>query len=156
MLIPVTVAGFFRRCLAASIDLALALAIAIPLQMLVHWMLASPALVGGDSLLATTFQLAAAAPLDLLVWATPALGVIALYYLLFLILMGYTPGHRLARIRVVDSLGTQPHPVRTLVRLLGAGFGMVPLGLGGVWIAFDREKRGLHDHVAGTYVVRVQ
>jgi len=119
-------------------------------------MLTSPPLVTGGSLLATTFQLAAAPPLDILIWATPSLGVVCLYYLLFLILMGYTPGHRIARIRVVDRTGTQPHPVRTAVRLLGAGLGMLPLGLGGVWIAFDREKRGLHDHVAGTYVVRVQ
>ena len=28
------------------------------------------------------------------------------------------------------------------------------LGLGFAWIGFDREKRGLHDWLAGTYVVR--
>jgi uncharacterized RDD family membrane protein YckC len=29
------------------------------------------------------------------------------------------------------------------------------LSLGYLWIAFDAEKRGLHDWIAGTYVIRV-
>ncbi len=155
-LLPTTVAGFFRRLLATTIDLVLALIVAIPMQMMVHWLLATPPPITGGSLLASGFQLAATDPLDMLVWTAPAIGVVALYYLLFLILMGYTLGQRLARIRIIDATGNRPHPVRTSIRLVGAGVGLLPLGLGGMWIAFDREKRGFHDHVAGTYVVRLQ
>ena len=32
--------------------------------------------------------------------------------------------------------------------------GVATLGLGFIWIAFDSEKRGLHDWLAGTYVVK--
>lgn len=155
-LLPVEVAGFFRRLLAAFSDLVLALVIAIPLHLAVNWLLETPAPIPGGSTLATVFQIAAANPLDLFVWALPVVGVTGLYFLLFQTLMGSTPGTRLARIRVINARGKQPHPVRTAVRVLGAGLGLLPLGLGTMWIAFDREKRGLHDHVAGTYVVRVQ
>ena len=34
------------------------------------------------------------------------------------------------------------------------GVARTPGGLGVLWIAFDREKRGFHDHLARTYVVR--
>ena len=32
--------------------------------------------------------------------------------------------------------------------------GLATLGLGFLWIAFDSEKRGLHDWLSGTYVVK--
>jgi uncharacterized RDD family membrane protein YckC len=30
---------------------------------------------------------------------------------------------------------------------------MLPAGLGWLWCLFDREHRGLHDHLSGTYVI---
>ncbi|HEY4989416.1 MAG TPA: AIR carboxylase family protein, partial [Opitutaceae bacterium] len=32
---------------------------------------------------------------------------------------------------------------------------VLALGLGFIWIAFDREKQGWHDKIAGTVVVRL-
>ena len=42
----------------------------------------------------------------------------------------------------------------SLVRALGAAFSVVVFFLGFLWIAFDREKQGWHDKIAGTVVVR--
>ena len=45
---------------------------------------------------------------------------------------------------------------RALVRTAGYVVSVASLGLGFLWIAFDSEKRGLHDWMAGTYVVKTQ
>lgn len=42
-----------------------------------------------------------------------------------------------------------------LVRSLFAGFSMMVLFLGFFWIAWDREKQGWHDKIAGTVVLKV-
>jgi uncharacterized RDD family membrane protein YckC len=44
---------------------------------------------------------------------------------------------------------------RALVRWIGQGMSFLVLGLGFLMIAFSREKQGLHDKIAGTYVVRL-
>jgi uncharacterized RDD family membrane protein YckC len=41
------------------------------------------------------------------------------------------------------------------VRWIGQGMSFLVLGLGFLMIAFSREKQGLHDKIAGTYVVRL-
>ena len=43
---------------------------------------------------------------------------------------------------------------RTLLRTSGYVLSAVLFSLGFLWIGFDREKRGLHDWIAGTYVIR--
>jgi len=42
-----------------------------------------------------------------------------------------------------------------IVRALGCFISIVVIGLGFIWIAFDPEKQGWHDKIAGTVVVRV-
>jgi uncharacterized RDD family membrane protein YckC len=42
-----------------------------------------------------------------------------------------------------------------LVRGLGAAFSILVFFLGFLWIAWDRDKQGWHDKIAGTVVVRV-
>jgi uncharacterized RDD family membrane protein YckC len=42
-----------------------------------------------------------------------------------------------------------------IVRALGSFISLVVIGLGFIWIAFDPEKQGWHDKIAGTVVVRV-
>lgn len=41
-----------------------------------------------------------------------------------------------------------------LVRALAGFVSLVPLGLGFIWIAFDRDRQAWHDKIAGTIVVR--
>jgi uncharacterized RDD family membrane protein YckC len=81
------------------------------------------------------------------------LAVAFLYFWINYLLWGQTPGKRLAGIMVVDVYGDRPSVLRAFVRTLGYGIAVLPFSLGVLWIGFDREKRGLHDWLAGTYVV---
>jgi uncharacterized RDD family membrane protein YckC len=45
--------------------------------------------------------------------------------------------------------------VVALVRSLAAAFSVIVLFLGFLWIAWDRDKQGWHDKIAGTIVVRL-
>lgn len=99
--------------------------------------------------------------LELLIWGGPAfyglLGVCfvsgLLYTMVFVALTGHTPGLRLTGSRVISVYGDRPGFGRTLVRCIGLILAMLPLGLGLLWVAFDRERRGLQDYIAGTYVI---
>jgi uncharacterized RDD family membrane protein YckC len=42
-----------------------------------------------------------------------------------------------------------------LVRSLAAGFSIFVLFLGFLWIAWDKEKQGWHDKIAGTVVLKL-
>ena len=39
------------------------------------------------------------------------------------------------------------------LRYLGYVISAIPLFLGFIWIAFDKQKQGFHDKIAGTFVV---
>jgi uncharacterized RDD family membrane protein YckC len=80
--------------------------------------------------------------------------VVMFYSVLFLSTSGRTPGLTVVRSRVINIYGERPELWRVVLRCLGAGASACLLGLGFLWSGFDREKRGLHDWVAGTYVVR--
>jgi len=70
---------------------------------------------------------------------------------------GCTPGKLLLELRVVDARGGgRPGWTRALIRYLGYLASALPLGLGFLWAAFDREGRALHDRLAGTRVVRIE
>ncbi len=68
---------------------------------------------------------------------------------------GATPGKALLGLRVIGGerrrgLGI----VLAFLRLCGVMVSAVLFGLGFVMVAFTRDKRGLHDHLAGTAVIR--
>ena len=79
-----------------------------------------------------------------------------LYFFVFHAARGQTPGKKLLGLRVIDAYGGRPGLLRTLLRTAGYLLSLLPCSLGFLWIGFDRERRALHDWVAGTYVVRVQ
>jgi uncharacterized RDD family membrane protein YckC len=100
--------------------------------------------------------------LDLILDVDPAL-VMALvllvaiglaYLLVFHIVLGRTLGMRVLAMKVVDIYGDAPSPGRCVARCAGYLASFATLMLGFLWIAFDSEKRGLHDWLARTYVVR--
>ncbi|MBN9692221.1 MAG: RDD family protein [Verrucomicrobia bacterium] len=82
-----------------------------------------------------------------------------------LVLLGYfvgmwvwrqtTVGGIILRLRVARLDGRPIDVVTALVRALGALFGGIALGLGYFWSAWDPDKQGWHDKVAGTVVVRL-
>lgn len=87
----------------------------------------------------------------------PALGSVLsiLYYVLLIGLQGQTLGKMVLHIRVIDARGNAPGIGRAILReTLGKLVSAVGLLLGYLWIIWDREKRGWHDYIAGTWVVR--
>ena len=68
-----------------------------------------------------------------------------------------TPGRKLLKIRVVNGKGEDVGFWRGAFRETIAKFvSGIFFYLGFLWIGWDRQKRGWHDHLAGTFVVRVQ
>lgn len=67
---------------------------------------------------------------------------------------GATLGMRLMKIRVVKTDGSPLTVGDALVRYLMLIVSFVALFIGVIWVAFDANKQGWHDKVAGTYVVK--
>jgi uncharacterized RDD family membrane protein YckC/pSer/pThr/pTyr-binding forkhead associated (FHA) protein len=67
---------------------------------------------------------------------------------------GRTPGKALCGLRILREDGAQLGMGGAFVRLLGYLLSSLVLGLGFLMAAFTDRKRGLHDMVAGTVVVR--
>lgn len=81
------------------------------------------------------------------------LGIGALYQIYLGGILGQTLGKRLFRLRVISSRGAPPGPALATARCVALMFSLLPAGLGFLWCLFDRERRGAHDHLVGTYVI---
>jgi len=68
---------------------------------------------------------------------------------------GQTPGMMALSIRVIRPDATAVAFSTALVRYLAGVLCLVPIGLGFIWIAFDRHKQGWHDKLADTVVIKV-
>lgn len=90
--------------------------------------------------------------------------VSSLYEVTFLVVRGQTPGKDLLHLRVVDATtGEPPGWSRAIVRTApfaalrlvpGAFLGTAVTVVLGASAPFDRQRRGIHDLLAGTVVVR--
>ena len=69
---------------------------------------------------------------------------------------GQTPGKMIFGLKVVQSTGAQLTFGLAFLRWVGYIISGVVFYLGFVWIAFDGEKQGWHDKIAGTVVIRVR
>jgi len=70
-------------------------------------------------------------------------------------LRGTTVGGIICNLRVVRLDGRPVGWETAVLRALGCFLSLVVAGLGFLWIAFDRERQGWHDKIAGTVVVVV-
>ena len=77
-----------------------------------------------------------------------------MYLLVFQIASGHTLGMRLLKMKIIDVYGDRPSAARCVARTAGYLASIATLFLGFLWIGFDSEKRGLHDWIASTYVIR--
>lgn len=153
-LIPVEVAGFWRRAGAGSLDLALLLVTAGPIAWALH-RLVEPSPIAPDAHgIDLALSLATADFGLLLARIGPFLVFAALYLMVSEFLTGRTLGQRLLSIRIIDRHGRSPSLLVIAVRTLAQLAGTLAAALGPLWIAFDSERRAVHDVVAGTYVVR--
>jgi uncharacterized RDD family membrane protein YckC len=152
----VHVVGFWKRLVAAAIDLA----IVIPAALIVT--LVASKLAGIHLPPSNLHLLDIDLWIDLVLATDPALlmGLVLfvaiglLYLLVFLIVRGRTLGMQVLRMKVIDVYGDRPSPGRCALRCAGYLASAATLLLGFLWIGFDSEKRGLHDWIAGTYVIR--
>jgi uncharacterized RDD family membrane protein YckC len=141
-------AGFWRRAVALLVDLAIVLALA----------------ASGGILVAQAVQIGgwfSATPEVALEWLEESARgflfvLIALcYFTLFAGFRGQTPGKMLLRLRIIRVTGEEVGYGRAFVRWIGQILGVLPLGIGFLMVALSRKKQGLHDKLAGTYVVRL-
>jgi predicted Zn finger-like uncharacterized protein len=78
------------------------------------------------------------------------------YYVFFTGYNGQTPGKMALRIQVVRSDGTPMSYGRAFLREIPGKFvSGILLGIGYLMVAFDQQKQGLHDRIAGTYVIKL-
>jgi uncharacterized RDD family membrane protein YckC len=130
--------GFWRRFVAMLIDVALAFLLLFPLVRLLG--ISDEAMISG-SLFAQTRQVMLNIP-----------SIIAAT--LFLYYRSATPGKLIMDLRVVDADTLGPLSIgQALGRQLAYILSLF-LFLGFIWIAFSRQRRGWHDLLAGTVVIR--
>lgn len=77
------------------------------------------------------------------------------YFTLFVGSCGQTPGKMLFKLKVVRVDGQEMTVGRALIRSLGWMLSLLPFSLGFLMIACTRQKRALHDMLAGTSVIRL-
>ena len=103
----------------------------------------------------TMFGFAYIATTDLLLDFLVSSLLPAALVILFWVYKGATPGKMAISAKVVDAVtGEHPSTPRYIARYVGYLLSFLPLGLGFIWIAFDKRKQGWHDKLSGTVVVR--
>jgi uncharacterized RDD family membrane protein YckC len=132
--------GFWARVGAALIDAVVLAAVTYPILFAVY----------GLEYFSSRRQTVVAGPVDILVsWVFPFVAIVLFWHY-----KQATPGQMVIRARVVDaSTGDALSIGRCVTRYLGLIIASLPLGLGLVWVAFDRRKQGWHDKIARSVVV---
>ena len=78
-----------------------------------------------------------------------------MYYVALTGLKGQTLGKMALGIMVVNAQGEPPGIRRAAFReIVGKFVSEIAIFLGYLWVGWDKKKRGWHDHIASTYVVR--
>jgi uncharacterized RDD family membrane protein YckC len=153
-LVAVEIAGFWRRVLGGTVDLAILAATAGPVAWGLHRLVDPLPLAPGARGLDLALSLFASDFSTLLLRAGPLLVLVGLYFMFTVSWTGRTLGHRLLSMHIVDRHGRPPSLPTAGLRTIAQLVGLVAAALGPLWIAFDSERRAVHDLVAGTYVVR--
>jgi uncharacterized RDD family membrane protein YckC len=133
--------GFWLRVWALIIDTVLILIIIAPV---VSWIYGADYWISGKII---------RGPADFLVtWILPAVAVV-----LFWIYRQATPGKMAIGARIVDAAtGGKPTTGQLIGRYLAYYVSTLPFLIGFIWVGLDQRKRGFHDMLAGTVVVRAR
>ena len=67
---------------------------------------------------------------------------------------GQTVGDKLLNLRVIKTDGTDLTIVQAFIRYVGLVVSILVIFIGVIWVAFDPNKQGWHDKIAGTYVIK--
>ncbi len=130
-----TYVGFWPRVGASIVDSILMVIVLVPIMMLFFDGASVTAFTSGSII--TQYIL-------------PAIAVI-----LFWIYKSATPGKMVVSAVIVDATtGGQPSKGQLIGRYFGYYLSGIFIGLGFLWVAFDKKKQGWHDKMAGTVVIR--
>jgi uncharacterized RDD family membrane protein YckC len=84
---------------------------------------------------------------------TISLIVPLVYFVAGWTLTGRTPGYATLGMRLVKDTGAPVGVGTALGRYLAEIVSILPLGLGCLWVLWDRERQAWHDRLAGTLVI---
>ncbi|MGA1841823.1 MAG: RDD family protein [bacterium] len=139
--------GFWIRTLAFIIDL-------IFINILIRifaWTIKLGVITGARIMLAKpeTF-------FDLREFLITAIGIaiIVFYFVYFHGRTGQTPGKRLLHLKVIRTDGSPLGLDKAIERFFCYIISLLPLYIGFIFIAFNKDKQGLHDIIAHTYVIK--
>lgn len=137
--ITITYVGFWQRVLASLVDTAILALISAPLMFFAY---------GEMHPQTDTFIIG---PMDVIInYLLPFVGVI-----LFWVYKSATPGKMVIKAQIVDAkTGNKPSVKQSVIRYLGYFVSTIPLGLGLMWVGWDKRKQGWHDKLANTVVVK--
>ena len=77
------------------------------------------------------------------------------YHAIFTYNLGQTPGKMLLGIQVVDDNHQKPTFRQIILReVIGKIIVFLAMFIGFIWIIWDPKKRGWHDYLGNTYVIR--
>ena len=140
--------GFFRRAAAFVVDLLILVVFSYALFYLAH--------VGYSVGLAAHDQSLSADNLELFLLFLSAgwIGLVTGYFVLLHGMEGRTVGKWLFGLRVVGARQERVTYNQALVRWIGSLISAIFFGLGFLWVLLSREKRGWHDFLARTWVIR--
>ena len=133
-------AGFWIRCWATAVDIVLLTAVTMPLLLWIY---------GIDS--AGSQQLVVfRGPMDVLIQCVlPAVAAVVFWKY-----KSATPGKMVFSLKIVDArTGGGLSLGQCVGRYFAYLVSILSLGLGFLWIAFDKRKQAWHDKLAGTVVV---
>ncbi|MFA5629518.1 MAG: RDD family protein [Dehalococcoidales bacterium] len=143
-------AGFWRRFAAAVIDFAViatVISVFMPLQHLGYVRVWDPDIFSGIPHWLMFPQL--------ILYNVLLIVIIIGYFVICWVWRGQTLGKVVMNIKVITPDGSNVTFPIAFLRYLGYIVSAVPLFLGFIWIAFDKQKQGFHDKIAGTFVVIV-
>lgn len=131
--------GFWKRVVAFVIDALILTALNVPVSML----------LGGTVQPASSFNPLRAFGLTYLL--STAIAVI--YFGYFVSQKAATPGKMVMKLKVVTATGARVGIGRAIARYFASLVSALVLCIGYLIVAFDSQKRGLHDYLCGTRVV---
>ena len=132
--------GFWPRVAASIVDNILIILVILPLLFAIY----------GQSYFLS--ESAVQGPLDAFIsYVLPAIAVIMFWYY-----KQATPGKMIFSAKIVDAkTGEKPSAGQWLIRYIGYFPSAMVLGLGFLWVIWDKRKQGWHDKMAGTVVIRL-
>lgn len=136
-------AGFWIRAGAAIIDIFILYAVNFVLAPLVE---------SAFDMKHTAPETLAAVPF---VFLLMAIFIQISYYTFFVGRFGATPGKRVCGLKIVRPDGSPLTYGRAFGRAFGEILSRLTLGVGYLMVAFDEQKRALHDRVCDTRVIRI-